>query len=57
MTETLKVDSEVLDQIHKEFEKAVYNGGIKICSFQEARGISGVKGLHNKVGSRVLLCL
>src|SRR2546430_15797046 len=47
--ETLEVNSEVLDNIHEEFKNIVQDHGTKIHSFQEARGISGVKGLHGKV--------
>lgn len=47
--ETLEVNSEVLDNIHEEFKTIVHDGRINIHSFQEARGISGMKGLHNKV--------
>lgn len=45
----LEVKSEVLDIIDEEFKMIVSNGGIKIHSFQEARGISGMKGLDEKV--------
>ncbi|PVH98333.1 hypothetical protein DM02DRAFT_531366, partial [Periconia macrospinosa] len=46
--EALEVNSEVLDNIHEEFKTIVYKGGVKIHSFQEARGISGMKGLDEK---------
>ncbi|KAF1996952.1 hypothetical protein P154DRAFT_607067 [Amniculicola lignicola CBS 123094] len=46
--EALEVNSEVLDNIHEEFKTIVFKGGIKIHSFQEARGISGMKGLDEK---------
>ncbi len=49
IVEALEVDSEVLDNIHEQFVKYVYDDGIRIHSFQEARGISGMKGLHEKV--------
>lgn len=52
--ETLKVNGEVLDNIQDEFQAAVLEYGIKIHSFQEARGISGVKGLSGKVSSEIL---
>ncbi|OTA70590.1 hypothetical protein K449DRAFT_15352 [Hypoxylon sp. EC38] len=45
----LEVNSEVLDNIHERFTNIVAGCKIKIYSFQEARGISGMKGLHNKV--------
>ena len=51
MIKTLEVNSEVLDNIYEEFKTIVHRHGIKIHSFQEARGISGMKGLHDKVGS------
>lgn len=47
--ETLQVNNEVLDNIHEEFKTIVFKGGMKIHSFQEARGISGMKGLAEKV--------
>lgn len=47
--ETLEVNSEVLDRIHEDFKTIVFEDGIKVHSFQEARGIAGIKGLHNKV--------
>ena len=50
MVRTLEVNDEVLDNIHEEFKTIVHESGIRIHSFQEARGISGMKGLHNKVG-------
>ena len=53
IVETLDVNSEVLDNIHEEFKTIVHMSSISIHSFQEARGISGVKGLHNKVGHSI----
>lgn len=47
------MNSEVLDNIHEEFKTIVHESGIRVHSFQEARGISGMKGLHSKVGSAV----
>lgn len=49
------MNSEVLENIHEEFTTIVYDFGIKIHSFQEARGISGMKGLHNMVGCQFVL--
>ena len=46
---TLEVNNEVLDNIHDEFKTIADKSRIQIHSFQEARGISGMKGLHNKV--------
>ncbi|KAF2678942.1 hypothetical protein K458DRAFT_315716, partial [Lentithecium fluviatile CBS 122367] len=47
MLEALEVNSEVLDNIH-EFKTIMFKSGIKTYSFQEARGISGLKGLDKK---------
>ncbi|KAF2675937.1 hypothetical protein K458DRAFT_323244 [Lentithecium fluviatile CBS 122367] len=47
--ETMEVNSEVLDNIHEEFKTIVPEYSIKVHSFQEARGILGIKGLDNKV--------
>jgi hypothetical protein len=52
--ETLEVNSEVLDNIHDEFCTIVCKDNLHIYSFQEAQGISGMKGLHNKVGHLIL---
>lgn len=49
LLETLEVNSEVLDNIHEEFKTIAFKGSIKIHSFQESRGISGMKGLDEKV--------
>ncbi|KAI0179599.1 hypothetical protein GGR52DRAFT_579405 [Hypoxylon sp. FL1284] len=46
---TLEVNSEVLDNIHDEFQGIVLDKRIHIHSFQEARDISGIKGPHGKV--------
>jgi hypothetical protein len=48
------VNSEVLDNIHEEFKTIVHGSGIRNHSFQETRGISGIKGLHNKVDCSIL---
>ncbi|APA08683.1 hypothetical protein sscle_04g034530 [Sclerotinia sclerotiorum 1980 UF-70] len=47
--EPLKVNSELLDNIHKGFKTIVCEYGIKIHSFQEAQATSGIKGLHGKI--------
>lgn len=47
--ETLEVNNEVLDNIHEEFKSIVFTRAIKIHSFQEARGITGMKGVSEKV--------
>ena len=46
---TLGAYGEVLDNINKEFKGIADSLRIKIHSFQEAQGLSGVKGAHNKV--------
>lgn len=55
MLQSLEVNSVELDNIHEEFKKVIHQGGIRIHSFQEARGISGIKGLHSKVSRGGLL--
>ncbi|RDW69812.1 hypothetical protein BP6252_08832 [Coleophoma cylindrospora] len=47
--QTPEVNSEFLDNIHEEFKNVVDQSQIKIHSFQETQGISGMKGLQNKV--------
>ena len=47
--EALEVNGEVLDNIQEAFKTIVYEENLAVHSFQEARGISGVSGLHNKV--------
>lgn len=47
--QTLEVNDETLDNIHEEFKTIAFKGMIKIHSFQEARGIAGMKGLDEKV--------
>ena len=50
IVEDLEVNSEGLDNIHEQFVNIIYQQpGIRIHSFQEARGISRIKGLHGKV--------
>ncbi|UPL00108.1 hypothetical protein LCI18_011042 [Fusarium solani-melongenae] len=49
IVQTLEVNSEVLDNIHEEFVKIMLETGLKIHSFQEGRGLSGVKGFSGKV--------
>ena len=43
------MDNEVLDNIHEQFIEMIFKYSIRIHSFQEGRGISGIKGLHEKV--------
>ena len=52
LVQTLEVNSEVLDNIHEEFKSIVAAHNIKVHSFQEARGISGMKGISEKVSRR-----
>ncbi|KAI0549182.1 hypothetical protein F4679DRAFT_584757 [Xylaria curta] len=49
IVQSLEVNSEALDNIQEEFLRIAHKAGIKVHSFQEARAISGVKGLHGKV--------
>ncbi|KAI1360177.1 hypothetical protein F5Y08DRAFT_343918 [Xylaria arbuscula] len=44
-----KMNSEILDNIHDEFLKVVESGHIKVHSFFEARAITGIKGLDDKI--------
>jgi hypothetical protein len=53
--ETLEVSGEVLDNINEEFKTIASECGIKVHSFQEAHGVSGMKGLHGKVCPRLTL--
>ena len=57
LLEALDLNSEVLDNIHEEFKTIAFKGTIKVHSFQEAHGITGMRGLENKVcSSRHMLC-
>jgi hypothetical protein len=47
--ETLEVNNEILDNIHEEFKTIAFGGAMKIHSFQEAQGITGMKGVSAKV--------
>lgn len=49
--ETLEVNNEVLDNIHEEFKTIVFTRTIKVHSFQEAQGITSMKGVSEKVCS------
>ncbi|KFY07605.1 hypothetical protein V492_06991 [Pseudogymnoascus sp. VKM F-4246] len=49
LVQTLEVNGEVLDNIHEEFKTILSKRAIKVHSFQEAKGIAGIKGLDNKV--------
>jgi hypothetical protein len=43
------VNNEVLDNIHDEFKTIASEETLKIHTFQESRGITGMKGLNEKV--------
>ncbi|KAK6079549.1 hypothetical protein SCUP234_05718 [Seiridium cupressi] len=45
----LEVNGEVLDNIHDEFQRLVLREEIRIHSFQEAKGLTGIAGLSGKV--------
>ncbi|KAM0817164.1 hypothetical protein AB5N19_02967 [Seiridium cardinale] len=49
MLRALEVNAEVLDNIHDEFLRLVPREGIRIHSFQEAKGLTGIAGLSGKV--------
>ncbi|OBT95198.2 hypothetical protein VE01_07633 [Pseudogymnoascus verrucosus] len=49
LVQTLEVNDEVLDNIHEEFKTILTKYAIKVHSFQEAKGISGMRGLDSKV--------
>ncbi|KAL9616022.1 MAG: hypothetical protein Q9160_009060 [Pyrenula sp. 1 TL-2023] len=49
LVKTLDVNHEVLDNIHEEFKAITFKGFFKIHSFQEAQGVTGMKGLDEKV--------
>ncbi|CAK7230088.1 hypothetical protein SCUCBS95973_007455 [Sporothrix curviconia] len=49
LTGALQPNGEVFDNIHTNFVKLVDGSGIRLHSFQEARGMTGVKGLSSKV--------
>jgi hypothetical protein len=55
IVETLKVNGEVFDNIQEEFQRIVLEDRIIIHSFQEAKGVSGIKGLSGKVALKSLL--
>ncbi|KAI1128486.1 hypothetical protein F5Y10DRAFT_265123 [Nemania abortiva] len=48
---TLEPNGEVLDNIHEEFVRIMSAGNIGVHSFQEAKAMTGVKGLNGKVSS------
>lgn len=52
----LQVDSAVLQIVADEFSKMVRSDEIKVYSFREERGMSGLYGLNSKVSATVGLC-
>lgn len=46
---SLEVDGELLDRIHYEFVNMVHAEDFSVYSFQEGRGLSGLKGFSGKV--------
>lgn len=58
LLDTLQVDSEVLDNIHHDFVTTLdqSTGRIKVHSFQEARAMTGIKGLSGKVRTHSSAC-
>ena len=55
LVQTLEVNSEVLDNIHEEF-KNMLGTSIKIHSFQEAKGISGMRAYIIRYESALDCC-
>lgn len=49
LLQNLEVHGEMLERIDDEFKLLVQKYQIRIHSFQEGRGISGVRGFHGKV--------
>lgn len=43
------MNNEILDNIHEEFKTIAFTGSMKIHTFQEAQGITGMKGVSAKV--------
>lgn len=43
------MNNEVLDNIHEAFVTIAFTGAMKIHSFQEAQGVTGIKGVSEKV--------
>ena len=57
ITRALKVDSEVLENIHEQFIRIATIQGIRVYSFQEARGMLGLKGVSGKVRATFYLVM
>lgn len=45
----LEIDSEILDLIQEDFLRVLQGADISVHSFQESRGLSGIKGFSGKV--------
>ena len=46
---SLEPDSEILDNIQSDSMSMLHTDNLKVHSFQEAQGVSGVRGVHGKV--------
>ncbi|KAI9800977.1 MAG: hypothetical protein M1825_003511 [Sarcosagium campestre] len=49
LSKSLSVDNEILDQIHDSFALMLHSNDFTVHSFQEGRGMSGIKGFSDKV--------
>lgn len=47
--DSLRVDSEILDNIHEKFNGILHQDDLTIHSFYEAQGLTGTKGASSKV--------
>lgn len=47
--DSLRVDSEILDNIHERFNGILHEDDLTIHSFYEAQGLTGTKGINSKV--------
>lgn len=55
--EALEVNGEVLQNINDQFVSTAYKSQFKIHSFQEARGLSGMKGFDSKVLEAIITAM
>lgn len=53
----LQVDSSELELIREEFSKMLRDPRLRIYSFQEAKGLAGIKGANRKVSLILLSCI
>jgi hypothetical protein len=51
----LEVDSQILDLIQDDFLRVLQGADISVHSFQESRGLSGIKGFSGKVNPLLFL--